>query len=180
MKTALDAKQNTLTFDSTPTASSTNPVTSGGVKTALDTLDDAKADNTVIADEFDSTATYAIDDLVIYQGSLYRFETTHAAGAWNSAHVVACTVAEVLRTFAKFEIRGSASSGSSVTFTDARINSEHWRVPKNGIYFGTPSNVTSNISWSTNITNHTITLQATFAGTTSVEIDMEWYQDIRS
>ena len=29
-------KQDTLTFDSTPTASSTNPVTSGGVKNALD------------------------------------------------------------------------------------------------------------------------------------------------
>ena len=36
VKTALDGKQNTLTFDQTPTANSTNPVTSGGVKTALD------------------------------------------------------------------------------------------------------------------------------------------------
>lgn len=36
MTEALAAKQNVLTFDSTPTANSTNPVTSGGVKTALD------------------------------------------------------------------------------------------------------------------------------------------------
>ena len=35
---ALDAKQNTLTFDTTPTANSTNPVTSGGLKTALDAI----------------------------------------------------------------------------------------------------------------------------------------------
>ena len=34
--TALDNKQNKLTFDTTPTAGSTNPVTSGGIKTALD------------------------------------------------------------------------------------------------------------------------------------------------
>lgn len=34
--TLLGGKQNTLTFDSTPTASSTNPVTSGGVKTYVD------------------------------------------------------------------------------------------------------------------------------------------------
>jgi len=34
--TALQGKQNTLAFDSTPTANSTNPVTSGGVKNALD------------------------------------------------------------------------------------------------------------------------------------------------
>ena len=33
---AWDAKQNALTFDSTPTKNSTNPVTSGGVKDALD------------------------------------------------------------------------------------------------------------------------------------------------
>ena len=35
--TALGNKQNTLTFDSTPTADSTNPVTSGGVKSYTDT-----------------------------------------------------------------------------------------------------------------------------------------------
>ena len=32
-------KQNALTFDSTPTANSTNPVTSGGVKTVLDSME---------------------------------------------------------------------------------------------------------------------------------------------
>lgn len=36
VKAALDAKQDALTFDTTPTANSTNPVTSGGVKAALD------------------------------------------------------------------------------------------------------------------------------------------------
>ena len=38
LATALSAKQNVLTFDSAPNASSNNPVTSGGVKTALDAL----------------------------------------------------------------------------------------------------------------------------------------------
>ena len=36
VETALGGKQDTLTFDNTPTASSTNPVTSGGVFTALE------------------------------------------------------------------------------------------------------------------------------------------------
>jgi hypothetical protein len=35
-KTAWSGKQAALTFDSTPTSGSTNPVTSGGIKTALD------------------------------------------------------------------------------------------------------------------------------------------------
>ena len=37
-RTAWNGKQNALTFDTVPTAGSTNPVTSGGVKTALDDL----------------------------------------------------------------------------------------------------------------------------------------------
>lgn len=35
----LKNKQNTLTFDSTPTSNSTNPVTSGGVKSSFDEID---------------------------------------------------------------------------------------------------------------------------------------------
>lgn len=37
-RTAWNGKQNALTFDTTPTAGSTNPITSGGVKEALDDL----------------------------------------------------------------------------------------------------------------------------------------------
>ena len=37
-KAALRGKQDALTFDAAPTAGSANPVTSGGVKTALDAL----------------------------------------------------------------------------------------------------------------------------------------------
>ena len=48
---ALDAKQDTLTFDNLPTAGSSNPVTSGGIKNALD----AKQDKLV----FDNTPTDA-------------------------------------------------------------------------------------------------------------------------
>lgn len=46
-KSTWNAKQNALTFDTTPTASSTNPVTSGGIKTALDKKIDA-TDETVM------------------------------------------------------------------------------------------------------------------------------------
>ena len=75
-----------------------------------------------------------------------------------------------------FKVRGNASAGSSVTFTDSRINSDHWQVPENGIYFGTGANVTTGVHWVTNATNHTITLQATFTGATAVVIDMVWFQ----
>ncbi len=38
IKAALRLKQDALTFDAAPTANSANPVTSGGVKDALDAL----------------------------------------------------------------------------------------------------------------------------------------------
>lgn len=172
LDTELDGKQDTLTFDSTPTAGSINPVTSGGVKTALD----AKTNLNQVASEFSISTAYAIDDLVIYQGSLYRFKATHAAGAWNAAHVTACTISEVMSHFAKFRVSGTVSSGS-MTLTDARIDSDHWRVPNGGIYFENSSNVVSEVNWSTNIAQHTITLSATYSAATNVIVELEWMQN---
>ena len=151
----------------------------------VDTLLAAKADQTdlagkanisEVASEFSATTAYAIDDLVIYQGSLYRFTSAHSAGAWNSSHVTACTVAEVIQHFGKFRISGTVSSGN-MTLTDARIDSEHWRVPNGGIYYAAPSNVTSETNWSTDIVNHTITLSATYTAATNVVVELEWMQN---
>jgi hypothetical protein len=41
LQTAMAGKQNTLTFDNVPTANSSNPVKSGGVYSAIDTLNTA-------------------------------------------------------------------------------------------------------------------------------------------
>ena len=145
----------------------------------IDTALASKTNLSVVAGTFSTSTAYAIDDLVIYQGVLYRFIAAHSAGAWNSAHVTACTIAEVMRHFGTFQITGTVSSGS-MTLTDARIDSNHWRIPKNGIQFGTPSNVTSGVDWSTNISNHTVTLSATYTAATTVDIDMVWYQDAQN
>ena len=56
--TLLAAKQNTLTFDSTPTANSNNPVKSGGIKTALD----GKAPNSHAS----SSTTYGVGTTANY------------------------------------------------------------------------------------------------------------------
>lgn len=110
--TALAGKQNTLTFDSTPTASSTNPVTSGGVKSYVDSHDD-------------------------------------------------------------FKITGTVSS-SGYTLTDSRINDEHWEV--DWIQFTTSSHVMTAVDWSTDIVTHTVTLSATYSGSTNVVVNMHWVQ----
>ena len=59
--TALASKQDELTFDSTPTASSTNPVTSGGVKAALD----QKQDTLTIDSALSSTSENPVQNKAI-------------------------------------------------------------------------------------------------------------------
>lgn len=56
--TALGNKQDKLTFDTTPTSGSTNPVTSGGVKTALDGK--ADTDNVIVKGANTISETFSI------------------------------------------------------------------------------------------------------------------------
>ena len=60
VNTELAGKQDTLTFDSTPTTNSTNPVTSGGVKTVLDAKQNALT--------FDATPTNGSSNPVTSDG----------------------------------------------------------------------------------------------------------------
>lgn len=48
----------------------------------------------MVADDFSTSNAYAVGDYVIYSGSLYRFTTAHAAGAWNASHATAVQLAE--------------------------------------------------------------------------------------
>lgn len=59
IKTALDTKQGTLTFDTAPTANSANPVTSGGIKTALDAKADLASEILYFSSQTVSVATNA-------------------------------------------------------------------------------------------------------------------------
>lgn len=72
----------------------TNIDSFGDVETALDT----KADNDVIAPEFDAEAgTYEIGDKVMYEGKLYEFTSAHeTAGEWDPTEVTETTVADEL------------------------------------------------------------------------------------
>lgn len=68
VNTLLAAKQNTLTFDSTPTAGSTNPVTSNGIK-ASDDLKEALA-NKVTTYSSSNTSTTQYPSMAVLQAAL--------------------------------------------------------------------------------------------------------------
>ena len=56
-----------------------------GTMAALDSDD-------IIAPDFDATAAYSSGDYVIYNGSLYRFTSSHSAGAWSGTDATAVTI----------------------------------------------------------------------------------------
>ena len=82
-----------LNPDTTVTPSGTNLVTSGAVDTAIESAIAAIDAN--LAPAFDSTATYAVGDLVLYDGAVYRFTTAHT-GAWDAADVEQTTLGAAL------------------------------------------------------------------------------------
>lgn len=96
IKIALDEKQNALTFDNTPTANSSNPVKSSGIKTALD-------------------AKTNLSNGVLY----FQNQATSA----TSSSAVFCTI------------------------SDTRITTKHVVTE---VYFSIPSAVRTNVTWNTN------------------------------
>jgi hypothetical protein len=87
LKTEIDKKLPTYasgasSWDTTPTASSTKPVTSGGVKTQIDTINDNKANQTVIATRqanLVASRRYKIGEQFIYNNTLYKATQVIAA-----------------------------------------------------------------------------------------------------
>lgn len=45
-----------------------------------------------IAEEFSTSKAYAVGDMVMREGTLYKFTAAHTAGAWNAGHVTTASV----------------------------------------------------------------------------------------
>ena len=74
-------------------------------------------DNSIIADEFDSTESYSSGDYCIHEGKLYKFTASHA-GAWSASDVDETTVSDEF---------GQSGSSTLVDLTDTNISN-----PSNG------------------------------------------------
>ena len=84
VQTALEGKQNTLTFDTTPTDNSTNPVTSGGVKAALDGKQDALTfDTTPTTSSTNPVTSGGVKTALNGKQDTLTFDTTPTANSTN-------------------------------------------------------------------------------------------------
>lgn len=129
------------TIDTTPTASSTNPVTSGGIKTALD-----------LKAPLESPA-------------LTGTPTAPTAAAGTNTTQIATT--SYVKKYAPLHVSGTASAGSTYTISNANITATMRVI---NCVFGTPSNVTSDVTWTT--AAGTVTFTGTFAGSTTIDADL--------
>lgn len=92
LKDLIDAKvieAGGVSFDTVPTKNSINPVTSNGIKEAMD--EQAKSINSNMGVDdypvFSTSEAYPKGKVVNYNGKLYKFTADHAAGAWIGTDV---------------------------------------------------------------------------------------------
>ena len=82
-------------------------------------IGDSKARQS-IANEFNTSTNYSINDLVIYDGLLYKFIADHNAGAWDSSQVELATISEAMVWKSGDTMTGNLSvkhSGSAIIST---------------------------------------------------------------
>lgn len=92
LKDLIDAKvieAGGVSFDTVPTKGSTNPVTSNGIKEAMDEQAESINANTGVDEYpvFSASTAYSAGDVVNYNGKLYQFTADHAAGAFDEGQV---------------------------------------------------------------------------------------------
>jgi len=80
-----------------------------------------------LAEDFSTSKTYAIGDLAIYQGDLYKCIAAHT-GAWNDAHFERIDLAEAIKQGGKVTgVKGNAETDyrtGDVNLTPANIGAE--------------------------------------------------------
>ena len=60
----------------------------------IESLDKNAVRNLSVADDFSTSVSYNIGDYVFYNNQLYKFVSSHSAGAWDSNDVVAVKLVE--------------------------------------------------------------------------------------
>ena len=105
--------------------------------------------------------TYYSQVFISQVGIKYMFIRYKKSGTWSDWSQI--------QTDCDFVIDGNISAGSTVTFTDSRINNNSY-VNAGASYFGTPHAIGSKVTYTTNGTYHTVKLTGTFLGATTVHL----------
>ena len=124
VKTQSDSDLQPKTLDTAITIGGTSRTTVEGALGALNTVDGAKADTTAIAPAFDDTATYAIGDIVSYEGKVYEFTAAHT-GAWAAADVAETDVTEMTESLSAAELQAIEDAFDATTLQSGQFASTY-------------------------------------------------------
>ena len=131
---ALANKQDTLTFDTTPTANSTNPVTSGGVKDALDAKRQIRQDDS-------ETLDHAIVAATASDGDVYIMLSVREGDNIKYVHITPDNMDNLIRALLDPDTAPTANSDNLVTSGGIKAAIDN-AVVWNGLVFvgyeGTP------------------------------------------
>lgn len=134
---------------------------------ALSDLQDSVNDNT--ADAYDSSSTYKVGQLCIYNNTLYRCTTAiTTAEEWTAAHWTATTIAKEIenRVLWLVGVTVSATTGNIVSVSDSRITTDHVLA---SCTWASDSSITALTSWSTETAGQ-LTISGTCATATTADI----------
>ena len=126
--------------------------------------------DSIISDEYSSSALYKLGQLCIHDNTLYRCTTAiNTAEAWNSAHWAATTIAEEIENRCLFftGVTVSATTGTILSINDSRITADHVLT---NIVFNNTAAITTECTWTTAAGSLTITGTCTTATTADITL----------
>lgn len=124
-----------------------------------------------IANEFDISTKYNINDLVIYEGQLYKFISSHDAGVWNSEDVVPTTIDKVKKVlYYTSQVVSAQANGGQIMRIPSSGNNNNITVDTVVLSctFEVPKRVMSNVTWES--FNGYITFNGTVSEATTANV----------
>lgn len=171
LATALNGKQNVLTFDSAPTDGSTNPVESGGVKTALDAKQDVLSfDSAPTANSTNPVTSSGIKTALDNKQDTLTFDTEPTAGSTKPVTSGGVHDAIVAGFRDVYKVTLPSASSSKRTFSAPGITADHVLCVEGLAYYSNPSAVMSELSITT--AANSITITGTLSGTTDIIVTL--------
>lgn len=84
-------------------------------KIALNQTNISSVEDMICDTEFSTSTAYAVGDIVTYEHRLYKFNTAHSAGVWNSAEVDQVDVTDLVNSGGGGSVESITIGGSSTT-----------------------------------------------------------------
>lgn len=78
----------------------------------------SKADLDIVADDYDSSKSYSVDDYIIYRGKLFKCVEDHSEGEWDDDHFIETQIAKEIKKDSGIVIQAEPPLSENVLWID--------------------------------------------------------------